>query len=192
MSGKITSLETTTQTYDRIIRDCRDIFINKNKDYGTSWRVLRVSSILDQIFIKATRIRTLEEKGYLSKVNEGVIPEYQGIINYAFIALIQQELGSQTEGDVDIGPLSVLYDQWALNTKELMLAKNHDYGEAWRQMQISTFTDMILMRILRIRQIIENQGRTILSEGVNPNLQDMINYAIFAIIRLEETSKDHE
>lgn len=175
----------TSSQYDQVIHQCKDIFIKKNKDYGTSWRVMRLSSIADQIFIKAQRIRTIEEKGE-QKVNEGVEPEYMGIINYCIIGLIQMEMKDSGEMDLDPGTLAVLYDKHALATKTLMEQKNHDYGEAWRSMQVSTFTDMILMRLLRIRQIEESKGKTIMSEGIDANLQDMINYSVFALIRLSE------
>lgn len=187
MSGKITSLgQSTLQSYDQTITHCRDLFLKKNADYGTSWRVLRISSILDQIFIKANRIKTLEENGFQNKINEGVVPEYIGIINYSVIALIQIQLGS-SDKLFDEHQLSTLFDDWTAKTRQLMLDKNHDYGEAWRSMQVSTFTDMILMRILRMRQIMENDGKTKISEGLESNLQDMINYAIFALIRIEES-----
>lgn len=179
------STKTSTQ-YDKAIGLCRKIFLHKSKDYGTSWRVMRVSSIMDQIFIKAQRIRTIEEKG-TKKVNEGEEAEFMGIVNYCIIALIQLELKDSGELSLDIPLLEKLYDKQVLETKTLMEQKNHDYGEAWRDMRVSTFTDMILMRLLRIRQIEEAQGQTIMSEGIDANIRDMMNYAVFALIHLAES-----
>ncbi|MES2690923.1 MAG: DUF1599 domain-containing protein [Bacteroidota bacterium] len=176
--------QTTTQ-YDTIINKCRTIFLNKSKDYGTSWRVMRLSSIADQIFIKAQRIRTIEEKGSM-QVDEGAESEFMGIINYCVIGLIQLELKNNTSLDIKIDELTTLYNKHMEETKTLMMQKNSDYGEAWRSMLVSTFTDMILMRLLRIRQIQQADGRTIMSEGVEANLQDMINYSVFALIHLTE------
>ena len=176
--------QTTTQ-YDTIINKCRTIFLNKSKDYGTSWRVMRLSSIADQIFIKAQRIRTIEEKGSM-QVDEGIESEFMGIINYCVIGLIQLELKSSTNLDIKIDELTTLYNKHIEETKMLMMQKNSDYGEAWRSMLVSTFTDMILMRLLRIRQIQQADGKTIMSEGVEANLQDMINYSVFALIHLTE------
>lgn len=147
---------------------------------------MRVSSIMDQIFIKAQRIRTIEEKG-TKKVNEGEEAEFMGIVNYCIIALIQLELKDSGELSLDIPLLEKLYDKQVLETKTLMEQKNHDYGEAWRDMRVSTFTDMILMRLLRIRQIEEAQGQTIMSEGIDANIRDMMNYAVFALIHLAES-----
>ena len=173
----------TSVQYDSIIDQCRHIFLSKSKDYGTSWRVMRLSSIADQIFIKAQRIRTIEEKGNM-KVDEGIESEFKGIINYCVIGLIQLELKAETKLDIEINELTDLYDKHIGITKALMVQKNHDYGEAWRSMLVSTFTDMILMRLLRIRQIQQMDGVTIMSEGVEANLQDMINYSVFALIHL--------
>lgn len=175
----------TSVQYDQAIRQCREIFLRKNTDYGTSWRVMRVSSIADQIFIKAQRIRTIEEKG-TQKVNEGAEAEFIGIVNYCVIGLIQMELKDSAEMDLDAATLTQLYDKYVASTKALMEEKNHDYGEAWRDMRVSTFTDMILMRLLRIRQIGDSKGKTIMSEGIDANLQDMINYSVFALIRISE------
>jgi hypothetical protein len=177
--------QTSTQ-YDQAIKKCKDIFIKKNKDYGTSWRVMRLSSITDQIFIKAQRLKTIEIKGE-QKIGDDEVSEYIGIINYCVIGLIQQELQESTEMDLDVNTLTALYDKYIHITKTLMEEKNHDYGEAWRDMRVSTFTDMILMRLLRIRQIEDSKGKTIMSEGIDANLQDMINYSVFALIRLEES-----
>lgn len=177
----------TSAQYDAVIRKCIDLFLKKNKDYGTAWRILRPSSITDQLFIKAQRIRTIEEKK-LSKVGEGVIPEYIGIINYCVMAIIQLESKDNAETaapQTDIDQLENLYRTAVAETKALMEAKNHDYGEAWRDMRVSSLTDLILMKILRIKQIEDNQGNTLVSEGIKANYQDMINYSVFALIRLE-------
>lgn len=176
------SNQTSTQ-YDAAVSKCRHIFLSKSKDYGTSWRVMRASSIADQIFIKAQRIRTIEEKGNM-KVDEGVESEFMGIFNYCVIGLIQLELANDKNLDLPYEQLQTIYDKHVQQTKELMMQKNHDYGEAWRDMLVSTFTDMILMRLLRIRQIHQAGGQTIMSEGVESNLQDMMNYSVFALIHL--------
>lgn len=175
----------TSSQYDSVIDKCRNIFLNKSKDYGTSWRVMRLSSIADQIFIKAQRIRTIEEKGSM-QVNEGIDSEFMGIINYCVIGLIQLELQGSSNLDIAPAELEVLYNKHIDETRNLMMHKNSDYGEAWRSMLVSTFTDMILMRLLRIRQIQQTDGKTIMSEGVEANLQDMINYSVFALIHLTE------
>lgn len=177
--------QTSTQ-YDAVIEQCRHIFLSKSKDYGTSWRVMRISSIADQIFIKAQRIRTIEEKGN-QQIDEGVESEFMGIINYCVIGLIQLELKTDGAMELDMDTLAHLYNKHIHETKTLMMQKNHDYGEAWRDMLVSTFTDMILMRLLRIRQIHSSNGQTIMSEGVEANLQDMINYSVFALIHLSGT-----
>ena len=160
------------------------MFLKKNSDYGTAWRILRLSSITDQIFIKARRIRTLESKK-VNRVDDGIIPEYIGIINYCIMAIIQGELDESSPLELDIDTLTRLYDKAAGETKELMEAKNHDYGEAWREMRVSSLTDLILMKLLRIKQIEDNHGNTLVSEGVKANYQDIINYSVFALIRLE-------
>ncbi|MFN4972715.1 MAG: DUF1599 domain-containing protein [Bacteroidota bacterium] len=178
----------TSHQYDSVIASCRDLFIKKNKDYGTSWRVMRNSSIMDQIFIKAQRIRTIEEKKS-QKINDSTESEFVGIINYCLIALIQMELNDQVGLNPDIQMLTTMYDKQIALTKELMMQKNHDYGEAWRDMRVSTFTDMLLMRLLRIRQIEESDGKTLASEGVESNIRDMINYSVFALIQLSEQQK---
>jgi hypothetical protein len=175
----------TSNEFDNAIKTCREVFIKKHKDYGTSWRIMRVSSILDQIFIKATRIRTIEENGMM-KVNEGIEPEYMGIINYCVMGLIQIELKNETEIELSGERVATLYDKYIKACKDLMMEKNHDYGEVWRNMQVSTFTDMLLMRIHRMRQILENDGKTIMSEGIDSNLMDMVNYSVFALIRMKE------
>ncbi|WP_207428243.1 DUF1599 domain-containing protein [Pedobacter sp. SYSU D00535] len=173
----------TSEEYDAVIKVCRDLFIKKTKDYGTAWRILRPSSITDQIFIKAQRIRTLEEKG-VSLVGEDISSEYIGIINYCIIAMIQLELEEDAPAEIPVEQIAAWYDEKAKETKELMFAKNHDYGEAWRDMRVSSLTDLILMKILRVKQIEDNQGKTLASEGVKANYQDMLNYSVFALIKL--------
>ena len=177
----------TSAEYDAVIKTCRDLFISKTKDYGTAWRILRPSSITDQIFIKAQRIRTLEEKK-VSKVGEGIVPEYIGIINYCIIAMIQLELDDNAPSEIPAEQVEALYDDKAKATKELMFAKNHDYGEAWRDMRVSSLTDLILMKILRVKQIEDNDGATIVSEGVKANYQDMLNYSVFALIKMQSSA----
>ena len=171
----------TNQQYDKVISGCKDIFLHKAKDYGTAWRVLRTISIVDQIFIKAQRIRTIQQKGE-QKVLDGIAAEFKGIINYAVIGLIQLELPVDAPEEMDINKVAVLYDNLVLTTKNLMMDKNHDYGEAWRSMSQESFVDLILMKLQRIRQILNNDGKTIMSEGVDANYHDIINYAVFALI----------
>jgi hypothetical protein len=173
----------TSQEFDSVIAVCRSLFLKKTKDYGTAWRILRPASITDQIFIKAQRIRTLEEKK-VSKVGEDITSEYIGIVNYCVIAMMQLELGPDDPYELDPGKVQELFDAYVNTTKELMFAKNHDYGEAWRDMRISSLTDLILMKILRVKQIEDNMGETLASEGVNANYQDMLNYSVFALIKL--------
>ena len=171
----------TSQEYDSVINICRDIFTKKMHDYGTAWRILRTTSITDQIFIKANRIRCIEEKG-VCKVHEGIVPEFIGIINYAIMGLIQLELGPGE--DTPPVKITARYDEYFQSAKRLMLDKNHDYDEAWRSMRISSYTDLILMKIKRTKQIEDNQGDTLISEGIDANYYDMVNYAVFALIRL--------
>jgi hypothetical protein len=159
--------------------------VHKNKDYGTSWRVMRLSSITDQILIKAQRIRNIEEKG-VQKVGDDIQSEYMGIVNYCIMGLIQIELKDSKELELPIDQLTNLYDKYVTLTKNLLEQKNHDYGEVWREMRVSTFTDILLVRLMRIKQIEDNKGETIMSEGVDANLQDMINYSVFALIRMDE------
>jgi len=173
----------TSQEFDSVIAVCKSLFIKKTKDYGTAWRILRLSSITDQLFIKAQRIRTLEEKK-VSKVGEGIVPEYIGIINYCVIAMMQLDMGEKDPQELKLETVETLFDKKVQETKDLMLAKNHDYGEAWRDMRVSSLTDLILMKIFRVKQIEDNLGETVASEGVNANYQDMLNYAVFALIRL--------
>ena len=178
-------MTTTNQQYDQVIHSSKDIFLNKAKDYGTAWRVLRTISIVDQIFIKAQRIRTIQEKKE-QKVADGIAAEFKGIINYAVIGLIQLQLESDIREELDIAEVEKLYDQQVNTAKTLMQDKNHDYGEAWRLMRVSSMTDLILQKLLRIKQIEDNSGQTLVSEGLEANYRDIINYAIFALIRLEE------
>lgn len=178
----------TAQEYDIVIDTCRDIFLKKMHDYGMAWRILRSTSITDQIFIKANRIRSIEEKG-VSRINEGVVPEFIGIINYSIMGLIQLELGPGEDTHSEQEKISALYEDYFRKAKELMLDKNHDYGEAWRSMRISSYTDLILMKINRTKQIEDNQGNTLISEGIDANYYDMINYAAFALIRLTVENK---
>jgi hypothetical protein len=175
----------TSQQYDDAIRSCKDIFTKKMKDYGTAWRVLRSSSITDQIFIKAQRIRSIEEKG-TQRVNEDIGSEFIGMVNYSIIGLIQLHLNDSKKLELEAQETIQLYDRFASAAKKLMEDKNHDYNEAWRQMRISSFTDLILMKIMRIRQIEDNKGNTIISEGIDANYFDILNYSIFALIKLEE------
>jgi len=176
--------QTNTATeFDDVIAVCRSLFLKKTKDYGTAWRILRPSSITDQIFIKAQRIRTLEEKK-VSLVGEGVTSEYIGIVNYCVIAMMQLELTENDPTDMSFDVVQSLFDAKIKETKDLMFAKNHDYGEAWRDMRISSLTDLILMKVFRVKQIEDNEGQTLASEGVNANYQDMLNYSVFALIKL--------
>ncbi len=173
----------TNQQFNHVIGICRKVFIKKMKDYGTAWRILRPKSMTDQIYIKAQRIRSIEEKG-VTKIKEDSRSEFIGIINYCAMALIQLELGPSEEGlPADITEQK--YQENLIKAKNLMMAKNHDYGEAWRQMRISSYTDLILMKIKRTKQIEDNQGITLVSEGIDANYLDMINYAVFALIKLE-------
>ncbi|AMQ01599.1 hypothetical protein AY601_4771 [Pedobacter cryoconitis] len=174
----------TSQEFDSVIAVCKSLFLKKTKDYGTAWRILRLSSITDQLFIKAQRIRTLEEKK-VSKVGEGIIPEYIGIINYCVIAMMQSEMTANDPNELELAKVEALFDQKVKETRDLMLAKNHDYGEAWRDMRISSLTDLILMKVFRVKQIEDNLGETVASEGVVANYQDMLNYAVFALIRMD-------
>ncbi len=175
----------TSQQYDSIIDTCRTLFINKTKDYGSAWRILRLPSLTDQIFIKAQRIRGLQENKE-RKVDEGETSEFIGIINYSIMALIQLDRGVVEKPDLDADQSLKLYDEKVSLTKQLMQDKNHDYGEAWRDMRVSSLTDLILQKLLRVKQIEDNKGKTIVSEGIDANYQDMINYAVFALIHLNK------
>jgi len=178
-------MEHTLKQYDEAFAKCSDIFLKKTKDYGTAWRILRPSSLTDQIFIKAQRIRTIEETGE-NRVGENVVDEYIGIVNYCIMAQIQLEMPANEAMELPYDQTQKLYTAKATLARELMMKKNHDYGEAWRDMRVSSLTDLILMKILRIRQIEENKGKTIRSEGIDANYLDMMNYALFALIRLAE------
>lgn len=178
-------MEKTAQQFESIISQCREVFTKKMKDYGFAWRILRTPSLTDQIYIKANRIRSIESKG-ISKVDEGNIPEFIGIINYSVMALIQFELGVAAEEDLDENSGIELYNKYIYAARDLMLNKNHDYDEAWRNMRVSSLTDIILMKLLRVKQIEDNNGKTFVSEGLDANYFDIINYAVFALIQLEE------
>ena len=179
----------TIQQYDNIIQQCEDIFLKKTTDYGTAWRVLRTISIVDQIYIKAWRIRTIQEVGQ-QKVGDDIRGEFIGIINYAVIGLIQLELTDEDEEELATGTVKELYEQYIGEAKALMQAKNHDYGEAWRQLSQESLVDLILMKLQRMRQILSNKGITLISEGLDANYFDMINYAVFALILLDEKIPD--
>jgi hypothetical protein len=175
----------TIQQYNAAIDKCKDIFLKKTKDYGTSWRVLRTISIVDQIFIKALRIRTIQEKK-TQLIGDSINSEFVGIVNYGLIGLVQLELEKPSVEDLDVEKVSELYDKHIKQVRDLMQEKNHDYGEAWRDMSQESFADLILVKLLRIRQILANEGKTIISEGIDANLHDIINYAVFALILIEE------
>ena len=176
----------TILEYDSIIKKCEDIFAKKMKDYGSAWRILRISSLTDQIFIKAQRIRSIESKG-TQKIDEGVINEFIGIVNYSVIGLIQIELGvSEQPEDLEYEKVMNLFNKHVLASKDLMVNKNHDYGEAWRDMRVSSLTDLILQKLLRVKQIEDNDGSTLISEGIDANYFDMLNYAVFALIKLNK------
>jgi hypothetical protein len=182
-------MEKTNQQYDKIISICRDIFLRKMTDYGTAWRILRPVSLTDQIYIKAQRIRSIEEG--VTKVDEGIRSEFIGIINYAIMGLIQLELGP-SDAELNQEETLKLYNRYFNQAKTLMQAKNHDYGEAWRNMRISSYTDLILMKLKRTKVIEDNQGKTIASEGIDANYLDMINYAVFAMIKIEFEKKPNK
>jgi hypothetical protein len=174
-------MRNTAQEYDKVIGICRDLFVKKMTDYGSAWRILRLPSLTDQIFIKAQRIRSLQENE-VRKVDEDETGDFIGIINYCIMALIQLDLGVVDQPDMDTATAARYYDEKVALTKALMEAKNHDYGEAWRDMRVSSLTDLILQKLLRVKQIEDNQGKTLVSEGIDANYQDMINYSVFALI----------
>ena len=178
-------MQDTSKQYDAIIDACRSLFTKKMTDYGSAWRILRLPSLTDQIFIKAQRIRGLQQND-VRKVDEDEVSEFIGIINYCIMALIQLEKGVIEQPDLSTDEAIALYDEKVLITKQLMDDKNHDYGEAWRDMRVSSLTDLILQKLLRVKQIEDNAGRTIVSEGIDANYQDMINYAVFALIHLNK------
>ena len=177
----------TSQQYDSIIAICRSLFINKMKDYGSAWRILRLPSLTDQIYIKAQRIRSLQENE-VRKIDEDETGEFIGIINYSIMALVQLELGVVDQPDLNVEEATQLYDAKVKWTKDLMEDKNHDYGEAWREMRVSSLTDLILQKLLRVKQIEDNKGKTLVSEGIDANYQDMINYAVFALILMGKSN----
>ena len=178
-------METQTSTeYTQVINRCKELFRKKTLDYGTAWRILRLPSITDQIFIKAKRIRSIQEKGS-QKVNDPIVDELIGIINYCLIALLQISFSKDERIEIPFEELEPVYDTWVADTKGLLEQKNHDYGEAWREMRVSSITDIILMKLLRVKQIEDNQGKTLVSEGIEANYQDMINYAVFCMIKIK-------
>ena len=183
--GKLSDIMAdTSKQYNDVIEICRSLFINKMKDYGSAWRILRLPSLTDQIFIKAQRKRGLQQNKE-QRVDEGQVSEFIGIINYSIMALVQLEIGVVEQPDLSLEQATQAYDEKVAVTKQLMLDKNHDYGEAWRDMRVSSLTDLILQKLLRVKQIEDNQGKTIVSEGIDANYQDMINYAVFALIHLK-------
>ena len=177
-------MQNTLNHYDNIISDCKSLFKKKLVDYGSAWRILRLPSLTDQIFIKAQRTRSIQ-LNEIQKVDEGQADEFIGIVNYSIMALIQIEKGHSEMPDLDNDECIVLYDKMSENTRSLMLNKNHDYGEAWREMRVSSLTDLILQKLLRIKQIDKNKGNTLVSEGVDANFADIVNYAVFALIHLQ-------
>jgi hypothetical protein len=178
-------MEKTIEQFSAVIDRCRHLFLQKTADYGTAWRILRASSLTDQLYIKALRIRSIEEKG-AQKVSDSVESEWIGLVNYSILALIQLSLPPETPLDLDAARVSELYDRQVAENLRLLQAKNHDYGEAWRHMRISSMTDLILQKILRLKQIEDNAGQTLVSEGLEANYRDIINYAVFALIRLKD------
>jgi hypothetical protein len=185
MNLTMTENTATEQQYDQELAKCREIFLTKTRDYGTSWRVLRTISVADQIFIKARRIRTIQEKK-IRRIGDDIASEFRGIVNYGIIGLIQMRLSSERVEDLPVEEVAVLYDGQASLARQIMQDKNHDYGEAWRAMSQESFTDLILVKLLRIRQILANEGRTLASEGIDSNLIDIINYALFGLILIRE------
>jgi hypothetical protein len=179
----------TSEQYDKVISHARDVFLKKTSDYGTSWRVYRIISIADQIYIKARRIKTIQEK-QVQKVEDGIASEFQGILNYGIIGLIQLDMKQEEVEDLQVSRVASLYDEKVAASKKLMFDKNHDYGEAWREMSQESFVDLILAKLLRIKQIISNDGKTVISEGIAANFFDIINYAVFGLILIDE--KKHQ
>lgn len=179
----------TLGQFDTVIEECRQIYQKKLEDYGSAWQVLRTTSLTDQIYIKANRIRSIDKKG-AKRINEGIKSEFIGIVNYSIMALIQLELGTKEKPDLEISTALDLYSKYARIARDLMENKNHDYGEAWRNMRVSSLNDIILMKLLRIKQIEDNMGKTNVSEGVDANYYDIINYAVFALIKLLEVSQN--
>lgn len=173
----------TSNEYKEVIARCKELFRKKTLDYGTAWRILRLPSLTDQIFIKAQRVRSIQEKGS-QKVNDPIVDEFVGIVNYCLIALVQISLAKDERMEIPFAELEPLYDHWTGATKGLLENKNHDYGEAWRDMRVSSMTDIVLMKLFRVKQIEDNQGQTLVSEGIEANYQDMINYSVFCLIKL--------
>jgi hypothetical protein len=173
----------TVSEYNEVIGLCKELFKKKTRDYGTAWRILRLPSLTDQIFIKAQRIRSIQEKG-IQKVSDPIKDEFIGIINYCIIFLMQADLAGDSRMELTFEELEPVYEKWVQATKELLANKNHDYGEAWRSMRVSSITDIILMKLYRVKQIEDNQGQTLVSEGVVANYQDILNYAVFCMIKL--------
>lgn len=184
----ITQMTKTLQQYHEVITRCKDLFVKKAKDYGTSWRVLRTISIVDQIYIKAWRIRQIQETGK-QKIGDSIESEFVGIVNYGIIAMVQEVLPKDTPFDLPLNEAKQLYEAKAQEVENLMLEKNHDYGEAWRDMSQESFVDLILTKLLRIRQIVANDGQTLVSEGIDANFADIVNYAIFALIKINEANR---
>lgn len=178
-------MQETLKQYDNVIEKCKSLFEKKMKDYGSAWRILRLSSLTDQIFIKAQRIRGLQLNN-VRKVDEGQYSEFIGIINYSIMALIQIDKGISEQPDLSLKESLSLYDNYSEQTKSLMIDKNHDYGEAWRDMRVSSLTDLIIQKLLRVKQIEDNSGETLVSEGIDANYQDIVNYAVFALIHLNK------
>jgi hypothetical protein len=178
-------VEKTLEQYNLVIERCKEIFLAKTADYGTAWRILRLPSLTDQLYIKASRIRSIEEKG-IQKVGDSIENEFIGLVNYSIIALIQLTLSDNDPMELPAEELRKRYDEEIRITRDLMADKNHDYGEIWRDMRVSSLTDIILMKILRIKQIEDNQGKTLISEGLDANYRDIVNYAVFALIKLGE------
>lgn len=176
-------MSTTADEYRKVIEQCKEIFLKKTKDYGTAWRILRLPSLTDQIYIKAQRIRSIQEKGAML-VEEDISSEFIAIVNYSIIALIQHHLPEDSPLELPPATVETLYNQYAASTLDLLLRKNHDYGEAWREMRVSSITDIILMKLLRVKQIEDNKGQTIISEGIDANYQDMLNYSVFCLIKM--------
>lgn len=181
-------MKNTSKQYDTVIAICRNLFAKKTKDYGTAWRILRLPSLTDQIYIKAQRIRSLQQNE-IRKIDEDETSEFIGIINYCIMALVQIDKGIADQPDLSFDEALALYDAKVMLTKKLMEDKNHDYGEAWREMRVSSLTDLILQKLLRVKQIEDNKGITLVSEGIDANYQDMINYSIFALILMSEEKK---
>ena len=179
-------MERTLQQYDEEVGKCRKLFLKKTADYGTAWRILRPTSLTDQLYIKAKRIRSIETLGN-QKVGDSIASEYIGIVNYCVMAIIQLTLESDQDLELSLERVTSLYDEQIHITRDLMITKNHDYGEVWREMRMPSFTDFILMKLLRVKQIEENAGKTLVSEGIDANYRDMINYALFALIKIKES-----